>query len=424
MDAPKIIKEKGWNARILIFSLLLITASTQKIFKTVFNIPAYFEIVLVIGASIGAGYMIVYYKNRQVRGYSYLFLLLLGAIFASGFINNSGMDRISKGVYVYFLVPYALIFLLIKPFPSNQLRILIDVFCAVVSINSLIAIYRFFIDPTLGGIFGITYRKTLLFRTGDLSAESIVFGPTMAFCAGFALYLFYKYGKSRYVFVFCLTAVSSILALSRSSLVILSAIIIFFVSRKILFIKNAFVIKSAIVSGLVLLMLVLTINKIPVDSAIREIGSLSEKQEYIDRISTFSQYFKLIEEDRFKKILFGVGPGYIQPSTLGEKASRADFVIESYWITIIGEIGIFGFLIILIIYGKILRSHKYRYDLYAISIAALFFINMLAAPLLGIYTQVFLWSSLMIYTMIKGGYAKAATHQSAESSASYPSPLS
>jgi hypothetical protein len=384
------------NLKIILFSLLLISLSTQGLAISAINSSGYFEFVLVVVTIFGFFYSL--HNANKIKSYLFLFGSLIIIICISGFINNSGLNRISRGMYVYVLVPYAIIILLLKPFDKKHFNILLNIFITIVSLNSVISIYRYYIDPTVGGIYKTFSRTTTLFRTGDLSAESIVFGPTMAVISAFFIQLYFEKRKKKYLFVFCLTAFSSILSLSRSSVFILLSITIFIVYK---ILKNStydnmfkFLILSIIVSPII----VYTIKTINIKSMLEEIGSFSELQTYSNRLSGFVKYYDLIKNDGVSKILFGLGPAYIQPSTLNEE-NRADSVIENYWITIIGEIGIFGFAAILVIYAKILIRKKIIFNIYNISLLAMFFVNVFAAPLLGIYTQVFVWSTIMIYKM-------------------------
>lgn len=384
--------------RLWLFRLLLLFMSFQGLAKSVFGLSAFFEAILVPSFVLSLGiWMLGSTKTR--KGYILLSCLMavIVAIMASVIVNDSSTDMLYKGIYVYWLVPFTLVLLLDGRRDEDHKRAFTDSLWAILVFNAMVALYRFLIDPTLGGYYTDLSQRLFFFRSGDLSAECIIYGPTAALGAAFLLDSYLDSKQKRYLFSSIFVGFAALSALSRSGAFVLMATIIGLLVYAMKS-KRMTVAKFAILATLITIIGFgfLALQPIIVDDAVSEVWNYSDTDDYMTRFSTVSLLFDVYRITDLSDLLFGLGIGFFQPSTIDDLDVRATFVVENFWLTVLGETGLIGFVALGAAYmaaaiGRIGRRSVFRWALWS-----MIFVNMLAAPLLGVYTQLFTWSMLLV----------------------------
>jgi hypothetical protein len=378
--------------------LLLICVSLQGLAKSVFGFPAFFEIVLVVAFGFSLGIW-AFGRSRTRKGNILLGCLLaaLIAIIASALANGSSTDTLYRGFYVYWLVPTTLVLLLDGRRYESEINLFTDALWGILVFNAVIALYRFLVDPTLGGYYPELYRRSFFFRAGDLTAESIIYGPTAALGAAFLVDAYLRSKLKRYLFGAVFVGLAALSALSRSGTFIL------FVTAIGSLVGTTRLKRMSVTKFALLAVLITSIGfgylawqPIMTNDAMIELGNYSDKDEYLHRFSTMTDFINMFSITELSKSLFGFGIGYFQPSTLTELDDRATFVIENFWLNVLGELGILGLAAIGAAYVGASISRRGSRSVFRWGLWSLLIVNMLAAPLLSVYAQLFTWSMLLV----------------------------
>ena len=388
----------GTSFRLGLLLLLLISGSLQGLAKSVFGLSAFFEVVLMAAFVLSLGIW-AHGRSRTRKGRILLgcFLAALIALLASVLANGTSPAMLYKGLYVYWFVPTTLTLLLDGRRYEKEKRASTDILWGVLVFNAVVALYRFLVDPTLGGYYPDVYVRSTFFRSGDLSAECIIYGPTAALGAAFLLDAYLLSKLKRYLFGAVFVGLASLSALSRSGTFILIAtaiglLVVTMRSQRMSVAKFALlaVLITSVGFGY------LALRPFMTNDATIEVWNFADRENYLLRFSTVTDLFDLHPVTELSKSLFGRGIGYFQPSTYSELSDRATFVIENFWLTILGEIGFLGLAAIGAAYVTASTNRRGSRSVFRWGLWSLLIVNMLAAPLLGVYTQLFAWSMLLV----------------------------
>lgn len=328
-------------------------------------VPSIFELISVGLLLYGA---VRFFKDNRIKG-KIKFIFITYVIFCLYIIINALFQdtpqQFARAMYEYCF--YGLMFFGTSYYVGK---------CCLVKILKVVNVWGVFISMlswyeflSKSYILPNNFKTTILhshaFRATVFTRSYLSHAMVLAFFSIIAMYLYFENKKIRYMISYIFCTVSVLTTSSRGPLVALILTILFFFVMNILK-KGATPDKKVFIFfGIlfVILMGVLFLNSTFVTGnnavdyflyRMRQIVNWSGDPGNVGRIGTWLWSMELFESN----ILFGIGPSHT-----GSWGSGSIGVTESGWLKYLCELGVIGFILVLMLLISIIDYGKKKYSL-------------------------------------------------------------